>query len=136
MFKINDKVIVKAYGRSAGREPATIIDMLTSATSDETRYKVKFDRDGYVPSRLFEAAGLEVLEERAEYSFSFDVSEGEQNVVVAVAKKTVNGVTTELGRGYGHILHEGDDGFVQAASYALKRIWSQRRFGKKKIQFD
>lgn len=130
MFNINDKVIVKASGRSAVREPATIIDKFASAISDDVQYRVRFDRNGYVPMRLFDEAQLDAFEEKAEYSFSFDIPEDEETpMVVAIAKKTVDGVTTEIGRGFGHIIHEGDDGFLQAASYALKRIWNQHKYG-------
>lgn len=124
-FNIHDKAIVKPF-----KEKATIVDTLISATSGEVRYKVCFDRSDYIPSQLFEEADLEPVEEKPEYSFTFDIADDERNIVIAIIRKTVGDVTTEIGRGHGHIIHDGDDGIVQAASWALKKIWQDMNGGR------
>jgi hypothetical protein len=54
------------------------------------------------------------------YCYEFDYLD---NVVVARFYKIKGEEKTEITRGHGHIIHEGEIGVAQAASYALKRIY-------------
>lgn len=124
-FNIDDKVILKF-----NREKGTIVDKLFSEYGGDAYYKVRLDSSDYTLMQLYEEQDLEMVEEKPEYSFTFDICDDKRNVVIAIIHKTVNGVTTEIGRGHGHIIHEGDDGVVQAASWALKKIWQEMNGGR------
>lgn len=124
-YNIDDKVILKM-----NREKGIIVDKLFSETSGETCYKVHLVGSDYTLKSLFEEEDLEPVEEKPEYSFTFDIADDERNIVIAIIRKTVGDVTTEIGRGHGHIIHDGDDGIVQAASWALKKIWQDMNGGR------
>lgn len=145
-IKIGDKVKVKAYAdipaeqkvRKVGNNPhlwnsgkakccgkvGTVIDCLYSGMYECDVYRVQFDGDD-LPSRpLFDIDAFEPVEEEipAEFSFKIDIAE---NVVIAIMLKDGKQVC----RGHAHIIHEGTIGIAQAASYALKRLYSNMNGG-------
>lgn len=50
-------------------------------------------------------------------------------MVVAKFIETKGDTETELGRGHGHMIHEGALGIAQASSYALKKIFEKMNGG-------
>lgn len=56
--------------------------------------------------------------------FSFDVKiDIAQNIVIATLYESVGGAQKPLKRGHGHIIHDGELGIAQAASYACRRLY-------------
>ena len=133
-FNIGDKVRIKDYtnltdftknkgvARIAGKE-GVVIDKLYSEAHSRFIYRLQLD--GYaVPSNAqYDADSLSPIEdEPVTYCHEFDYLE---NIVIARFYKVKGGVKTEIMRGHGHIIHEGDLGVAQASSYALKKIYEK-----------
>jgi hypothetical protein len=55
-------------------------------------------------------------------TFKIDIAD---NVVVAIMMQGER----QIGRGHGHIIHEGAIGIAQAASYALKMLYTNMNGG-------
>lgn len=105
-----------------GKE-GVIVDKMYSEKNGEFVFVVKFDSFDKDSSKLWTEDQLEVVESVvSEIDFKFDVVD---NVVVCIC--TEDG--EEVGRGHGHIIHEGRIGVVQAASYALKRLYERMNGG-------
>jgi formylmethanofuran dehydrogenase subunit E len=51
------------------------------------------------------------------------------NVMVAVMYEQDGGVEREIDRFHGHIIHEGAIGVAQAASYAMKKLYTNMNGG-------
>lgn len=131
-FNIGDRVKVKEYndipegiknkgfGKSAGKV-GEIVDVMYSNANDYFIYRIKFD--GYDrPSKTdFPEGTLDLISEldQATYTYEFEYLE---NVVVARLYEIKGDEKTEIGKGHGHIFHDGAFGIAQAASYALKKI--------------
>lgn len=119
---IPEELRTKAVGRLSG-EIGVIKDKLFSEAIGEWVYSVHFDSFEKASNKMWRADHLEVcIESKAEYNFTFDITD---NVVIAIC--TEDG--EEIGRGHGHIIHEGSLGIVQAASYALKKIYEKMNGG-------
>lgn len=110
----------KRYGEVSGKEGA-IVDKLYSEAKGCTVYKIHID--GYDrPSKCDFIEGsfdLVVGGGEAEYTYEFEYLE---NLVVARLYEITDGKKVEIGKGHGHIFHDGAYGVAQAASYALKKI--------------
>lgn len=105
------------------RHEGVIVDKMYSEKSGKTLYEVEFDMYGKKATKMCAEDQLEVVEEIIrDIDFKFEVAD---NVVVCVC--TEDG--EEVGRGHGHIIHEGRIGVVQAASYALKRLYERMNGG-------
>lgn len=105
-----------------GKE-GVIVDKMYSEKNGEFVFVVKFDSFDKDSSKLWTEDQLEVVESVvSEIDFKFDVVD---NVVVCVCIEDGE----EVGRGHGHIIHEGRIGVVQAASYALKRLYERMNGG-------
>lgn len=100
-----------------------VIDKMYSEMGKDFLYIVKFDCYENKSSNLWTSDELELVEEIIhDIDFKFEVAD---NVVICTAIE--DGV--EIGRGHGHIIHEGRIGVVQAASYALKRLYERMNGG-------
>lgn len=145
-IKIGDKVKIKAYedipqelkARVIGNNPhlwnsgksktcgkvGTVIDHLYSNGYECDVYRVKFDGEDLPSRSLFDIDAFEPVEEEtpAEFSFKIDIAE---NVVIANMLQDGK----QVGRGHAHIIHDGTIGIAQAASYALKRLYSNMNGG-------
>lgn len=132
-FKIGDRVCMKCYEelpehlRSRGMsrmcgQVGTVEDKLYSERSGCYLYGIDFDN--YEKStKMWEGEFLELYaQEPVTYCYEFDYLD---NVVVARMYEVKGDIKKEIGRGHGHIIHEGALGVAQAASYALKRIYIQ-----------
>ena len=132
-FVIGDRVRIKKYAdlpaqmktkgisRIAGCE-GEIVDKLISDAKGCTIYKIHLD--GYAsPSRVeFIKTAIDLVpdEEPPRYTYEFEFLE---NLVVARLYEIVGDEKVEVGKGHGHIFHDGVIGIAQAASYALKKIY-------------
>lgn len=105
--------------RNAYGNIGTIEDKMYSDKTGTNYYKVHFDGNTNASTCLYKGEDLEFVCEKAEYTYEFEYLE---NVVVARLYEIVDGQKTEIGKGHGHIIHEGAYGIAQAASYACKRI--------------
>lgn len=105
-----------------GKE-GVIVDKMYSEKNGEFVFVVKFDSFDKDSSKLWTEDQLEVVElSFSKFDFKFEVAD---NVVVCIC--TEDG--EEVGRGHGHIIHEGRIGVVQAASYAIKRMYERMNGG-------
>lgn len=121
-FNIGDRVWADRYGKYG-----VIEDKLYSNKLDEWMYTVKFD-DSKVPFvKPLSREDLEPLEEDKQYRFEVFQAE---NVMVAVMYEIDGDTEREVKRYHGHIMHDGIIGVVQAASYAMKKIYIGMNDGK------
>lgn len=108
--------------RLCGKE-GVIVDKMYSEKNGEFVFVVKFDGFDDNSPKLWTEDHLEVVElSFSKFDFKFEVAD---NVVVCIC--TEDG--EEVGRGHGHIIHEGRVGVVQAASYAIKRMYERMNGG-------
>ncbi len=137
-FNIGDRVKVKEYkdipeeSRNQGMakccgKVGTITDKLYSNCFEGYVYTIKFD-DYDVPSKkLWSEECLEYyIKPTTTYHYEFDILD---NVVVARFYEINGDEPTEIGRGHGHIIHEGAKGIAQASAYALKKIFEKMNGG-------
>lgn len=133
-FEIGDIVRVKDYNdmspddRNAGLarlcgEIGEIVDKLYSKALDRYVYTIKFDNFDSTSKKLWLDSQIETyVEDEVTYAHEFEYLD---NVVVAIFYEIRGDEKTELGRGHGHILHDGVVGIAQASSYALKKIYEK-----------
>ena len=93
--------------------------------TEKLKFDVNFD-DFEKSTKMWTADLLEAYDDNVTYCHEFDYLE---NVVVARFYEIRNDVKTEIGRGHGHIIHEGAIGIAQASSYALKRLFENLNGG-------
>ena len=114
-FKIGDRV---CYGTAEG----TITEVFSG--NDNTAYGVDFGEHGV--SLYFEAE----LEPVQEYSMDIKIDIA-GNVVIATLYEDDGNTKTPLHKGHGHIIHEGEQGIAQAASYACWQLYKSVRGEKR-----
>lgn len=126
-FNISDRVRVKNHGikskKMSGCE-GEIIDKLFSANASDFLYSVKFDEFDR-SYKLWAADELELCEDCAKYAIEFEYLD---TLVVARLYEVTDERKTEISKNHGHIIHDGALGIVQAASFALSRLY--KRFGE------
>ena len=136
-FNIGDRIKTKAYEdlpeelRNNGiakmtKKFGTIEDRMYSESADKFFYVIKFDGFKTTSHKMWSEDYLEAYSVNVTYHYEFDYLD---NVVVARFYEIRDGVKTEIGRGHGHIIHEGAVGISQAASYALKKIFENLNGG-------
>lgn len=130
-FAIGDRVRVRNYddipegykssgtGRMCG-EVGTIEDVFSSSAMQCDLYGIQFDNYDIPSKKLWRAEQLEAVDETVTYDFEFEILE---NLVVARLYEIKEDTKTEIGKGHGHIFHDGAVGIAQASSYALKRLY-------------
>ena len=130
-FNIGDRVRIKKYqdlheqiGRGCAKlcgKEGVVIDTLWSG-SKGTIYKIHVDGYDRPSSIDFPATAIDLVKDldKKSYAYEFEILD---NVVVAKFYEVGEDHKTEIARGHGHIIHEGEPGIAQAASYALKRIY-------------
>ena len=113
-FKIGDRV--KPIHRDIVLE---VMDAFYSIRSEKWFYEVRDDEtmtDG--------TYGEENLELAPAKEFSMDIKiDIANNVVIATMYESVGGVQKPIHKGHGHLIHEGEYGIAQAASYACMRLY-------------
>ena len=116
-FQIGDRVEVvpnKSYG--------IISDVMFSNRCKANVYEVQYekDRDEY---GTFEVIDLRLAPKPREFSMDIRIDIA-QNIVIATLYEDCGDMLKKpLRRGHGHIIHDGELGIAQAASYACKRLY-------------
>lgn len=131
-FNIGERVRIKHYddlpeqmknrgiARSCGKD-GEIVDKLWSGAKGCTVYKILFDGTTRPSSIDFPAKAIDLISELCKKTYGYEFCYLD-NVVVAKFYEIGEDYKTEIARGHGHIIHEGEVGIAQAASYALKKI--------------
>lgn len=119
--RIPEEIRNRGLGKSAGRE-GEIVDIMNSVAKNCTVYKIHFDGDAHCSRTEFPAGTFDLVSdlEAPSYTYEFEYLE---NLVVARLYEVTEDGKTEIAKGHGHIFHDGVNGFAQAASYALKKIY-------------
>lgn len=137
-FNVGDRVVIKEYkdipveSRNKGMakccgKVGTITDKLYSNCIGGCVYSIHFDDYEKVSNKLWsEECFTHCIESITTYHYEFDVLD---NVVVARFYEVTEDSKTEIGRGHGHIIHEGAKGIAQASAYALKKIFEKMNGG-------
>lgn len=121
-FNIGDRVLSNRYGKTG-----VIEDKLYSNKLDDWMYTIKFD-DSDVPFvKPLLSEDLEEICDNKEYGFEVFQAE---NVMVAVMYEIDGDTKKEIKRYHGHIMHNGILGIAQAASYAMKKIYTEMNGGE------
>ena len=129
-FAIGDRVRVRNYNdipeeyqsrglARLGGELGTIEDVFYSEANQCDLYSIQFDNFEN-SMKLYRGEHLEAVDETVTYDFEFEILE---NLVVARLYEITEDTKTEIGKGHGHIFHDGAVGIAQASSYALKRLY-------------
>ena len=121
---IKDKPYLWNAGKAkvAGKE-GTIVDKLYSEAHSRFIYFLHLDGYESASHAQFDGDSLELIhQEEVTYIHEFEYL---PNVVIARFYEVRGDQKTELGRGHGHIMHEGAYGIAQASSYALKKIMNK-----------
>lgn len=135
-FNIGDRVISKKYEempleiKTAALTKCcglhgSIVDKLYSEARGKYGYTVHFDGIERPSSVYWTEEALEAEPLKVSYSFEFDITDSVKNVVICRMYRTVGEKTSQLGIGHGHVIHEGQQGIAQAASYALARLYKR-----------
>ena len=111
-FKIGDLVDTNWIG--IGK----VIDVMYSASKDKYTYEVS-NEEGV--SDLFGEDELKAAPKK-DYSMEIKIDIA-NNVVIATLYESVGGVQKPIHKGHGHLIHEGEIGIAQAASYACYRLY-------------
>ena len=112
-FKLGDRVETNWIG--IGK----VTDIMYSAIKDEYTYEVANEEGG---SGLFNEDELTLVTEKKGYSMTIDIDIA-QNVVIATLYEENDDSKSPLAKGHAHLIHEGELGIAQAASYACKRLY-------------
>ena len=113
-FKIGDRV--KPIHRDIVLE---VMDAFYSIRSEKWFYEVR-DYETMTDGTY----GEENLELAPAKEFSMDIKiDIANNVVIATMYESVGGVQKPIHKGHGHLIHEGEYGIAQAASYACMRLY-------------
>ena len=121
-YEIGEKVLVVAHNKTA-----TIEDVLYSNKTDDWMYIVRFVDSPVAFSRPMLSNELQAV---APKSYSWEVFQADDNVIVAVMYEVCGDTKKEVSRCHGHIMHDGLIGVAQAASFAMKRIYIGMNDGK------
>lgn len=114
-FKIGDRVLV-----TPNDEAGIIADIMFSTKHKCNIYEICFENDGCYGT--FIADDLKPAPPAKEYSMEVRIDIA-QNVVIVTLFESVGEMKKPLRRGHGHILHDGELGIAQAASYACRRLY-------------
>ena len=112
-FKIDDHVKTNTIANIEG----FVIDVLWSESTGWTYRVQENNHVFFLPEN-----DLELVPEKKDYSMDIKIDIA-NNVVIATLYESGGGVQMPLRKGHGHLIHEGDVGIAQAASYACMRLY-------------
>ena len=117
----------KRKGNTAG-EIGTIADKMYSEAESIFLYRICIEGETRIRSAFYTEEDFEhyIVETKQDYSIDCEILE---NLAVVRIYKDDDGEKKEIGRGHGHIFHEGDIGVVQAISYACKKAYEKLNNG-------
>lgn len=122
-FNIGDRVV-----SLQNQKQGIIEDKLFSNKLNDWVYTIHFNGSFFPSTTAYSGANLELVVE--DKSYRWEVFQADNNVVTAVMYESVNGVEREVDRKHGHCIHAGAIGFAQAASYAMKKIYTNMNDGQ------
>ena len=113
----------KGVARLCGKD-GEIVDKLWSGARGCYIYKIRFDGCIATSSVDFVGKAIDLISEidKKSYDYEFEYLD---KVVVARLYEFGDDYKTEIAKAHGHIIHEGEIGIAQAASYALKKIYQK-----------
>lgn len=115
-FKIGDRVKVMP-----NQEYGIITDIMFSYRYKENMYEVSTE-DDKVLTGTFVASDLEPAPKPRDFSMDIKIDIA-HNIVIATLYEDYDTIKKPLRRGHGHIIHDGELGIAQAASYACRRLY-------------
>lgn len=101
-----------------------IVDIMYSTAYEKYIYRIHFDEQEGRSKADFTEEALELLKEES-VSYRFETDFADNVVVVIMYEDYEDGTSEEIGRGHGHIIHEGALGIAQATSYAMYRLYKR-----------
>lgn len=101
-----------------------IVDIMYSTAYEKYIYRIHFDEQEGRSRADFTEEALELLQEES-VSYRFETDFVDNVVVVIMYEDYEDGTSEEVGRGHGHIIHEGALGIAQATSYAMYRLYKR-----------
>ena len=109
-LQVGDRVVA-----GNNRISCEVMDCLYSARSDEWLYELRADGEdiGTYAERYLDVAPV-----KKEYRIDMEIADN-----VVICKLIDGGNGDEISRGHGHVIHQGDIGIGQAASYAAKQMY-------------
>lgn len=113
-FKIGDHV------KSRGGYSGEVRDALFSTNAGSWSYEVQDDKTGSVGT--FKEEYLAPAPKLKDYHMQIQVDIA-NNVVIATLFEVEDPNMKPIAKGHGHLIHEGELGIAQAASYACKRLY-------------
>lgn len=116
-FKIGDRVKV-----IPNQEYGIITDIMFSYKLKENMYEVSSEDDGDVFLGKFVADDLAPAPKPRDFSMDIKIDIA-RNIVIATLYEDYDTIKKPLRRGHGHIIHDGELGIAQAASYACRRLY-------------
>lgn len=116
-FKIGDRVKILP-----NNEFGIIADIMFSYKYKENVYEICTEDDSDRFLGKFVASDLAPAPKARDFSMEIKIDIA-QNVVIATLHESVGGAQKPLRRGHGHIIHDGELGIAQAASYACRRLY-------------
>ena len=112
-FKIGDMVETNWIG--VGK----VTDVMYSSSKDQYTYEVPNDQTA---AELFGEDELQLVPEKKDYSMTINIDIA-NNVLIATLFEDIGDTFKVVAKGHGHLIHEGELGIAQAASYACKRLY-------------
>ena len=97
-----------------------VMDAFYSIRSNKWFYEVRNNKE--MTDCTYSEENLVLAPEKKDYSMDIKIDIA-NNVVIATLYESVGGVQKPLRKGHGHLIHEGDVGIAQAASYACYRLY-------------
>lgn len=147
MYNIGDKVVIKeansisrkSFGdptawtkrkASTAGEIGVIVDKMFSEAESNFLYRIRIGDDTHARAAFYTEEDFEPYREKVSKKEEFVIeTEVVENVCMAYMYKVENNIRTEIGRGHGHIIHEGYIGIAQATSYAVKKLYENLNGG-------
>lgn len=112
-FNIGDRV------KDASGRTGEVMDAVYSRYWNAWSYEICDDETEAIET--FKEDSLELAPSK---EFSMDIKiDIANNVVIATMYETVGDVQRPIHKGHGHLIHEGEIGIAQAASYACMRLY-------------
>lgn len=102
-----------------------IVDKLYSQAFNCYTYSILFDGQTYPSRSKFDEESIVLLHDEKEWHY--DIESDGTKVTAILYETDAHGVSKEVARGKGFIYDKGVAGYVQAASYALKKIYDMYR---------
>ena len=121
MFKISDRVAKDTGGTGV------VMEAIYSARNEAWLYEVVDDKTHDVGT--FRESNLKAAPEK-KYSMKISIDIAE-NVVIASLYEVCDPNMRPVAKGHGHIIHEGELGIAQAASYACMKLYKSMGGAKK-----